>query len=64
MSMEGEDTPKSPVSPTVEALHKAEEALVDPIALTGGNHLLDAPPWDAEKEKVLHYHKRHNVGCC
>lgn len=53
MSAEGEGPPGSPVSPAVEALHQAEDALVDPIALTGGNHLLNAPPWDAEKEKIL-----------
>lgn len=40
------------MSPAVEALLQAEDALVDPIALTGGSHLLNAPPWDAEKEKV------------
>ena len=52
MSTKGESTPGSPVSPAVEALRQAEDALVDPIALTGGSHLLNAPPWDAEKEKV------------
>ena len=52
MDTKGEGTFGSPVSPAVEALYQAEDALVDPIALTGGNHLLNAPPWDAEKEKV------------
>lgn len=53
MSTKVESTPGSPLSPAVEALHQVEDALVDPIALTGGSHLLDAPPWDTEKEKIL-----------
>ncbi|KAF8419010.1 isoprenoid synthase domain-containing protein [Tirmania nivea] len=53
MSTKGETTSGSPVSPEVEALRRSEDALVDPIALTGGSHLLNAPPWDAEKEKIL-----------
>lgn len=52
MSTKGEAASDSPVSPEAEALNQVEDALVDSIALTGGNHLLDAPPWDAEKEKV------------
>lgn len=42
-----------PGSPEERALSIAEDAIVDPIELTGGSHLLDAPPWDDEKEKVL-----------
>lgn len=61
MSTKGESTPA--VSSVVEALHQAEDALVDPIALTGGSHLLNAPPWDAEKDKVS-LPPRHSGGYC
>ena len=48
-----------PGSPEGKALSVAEDATVDPIELTGGSHLLDAPPWDDDKEKVLELHKKN-----
>lgn len=55
MTTQGDNVPKGIMTPASEAaaVKQAEDALVDPIALTGGNHLLDAPPWDNEKEKIL-----------
>lgn len=49
-----------PGGPEARSLSIAEDAIVDPIELTGGSHLLDAPPWDDEKEKVLEHHKKKN----
>ena len=49
----------APGSPEGRALSIAEGAIVDPVELTGGNHLLNAPPWDDEKEKVLEFRKKN-----
>lgn len=59
MASKAENAPvQSSPNTSIEGSSQGGNALVNPMVLTGGNHMLDAPPWDVEKEKVCYNHKK------